>query len=116
MKHELTKQEKINYFAACNKAAKENNLPVEVVMAVGPEMADQLGRFAVDCPDIVKKYPSETKKYFFHELVNTGINRRKFAIADMLQGYADEALQDKIFYLGQVNSERIALFIADFLK
>ena len=112
------------YGAACRKASKRYHLPMEVCLAVGPELCKE---FAAEAAKVTYHHGgvicsnadddcAETKPYrldngALHELF-CGINRRKKAILALIAECSEE-LKAKIEGMGQRNSERIAHFLAD---
>lgn len=90
---------KIDYGLRCQEKARILNLPIEVVLAVGYNHADELPRFLkVNNIDEIK-----------HELVNTGIERRKRMLKNLL---GTLYLTFNIDDMGQLNSRRLANYIS----
>jgi hypothetical protein len=110
------------YFLACLKAAKENDLPVEVVMALGVRNSE-LTYFNCIIEGIAKSYLADS----LHELISCGIARRKKAIKEVIKTALENSDVSDVYYfedlidrynskiesMGQVNSERIATFLAE---
>lgn len=93
-----------NYGRACGEASRRLSLPFPVVLAIGPELADEY-KAAVDA---IKRWPN---RHLYHELTSCGIDRRKEAIHTVLGQMSDE-LYAKIQKSGQDHSYRIASHLA----
>ena len=97
--------ERRNYGVACGEASRRLALPFQVVLAVGPEFADEY-KVALD---LVERKPD---RQLYHELVNCGIERRKSAILWLIGENISDELYSKVQNFGQVNSDRIARHLA----
>lgn len=108
------------YGTACREASKKYRLPVEVCLAVGPELCEE---FAAEAAKVTYHpggfigsnsvgFP-KVKPYLLDDgAVNelcVGISRRKTAILSLVAGCSKE-LKAKIKGMGQKNSGRIARF------
>lgn len=113
------------YGAACRKASKKYHLPMEVCLAVGPELCKE---FAAEAAKVVYKkegaiygtYEDDApiEPYVLncttsHEL-SCGIGRCKRAILGLIAGCSEE-LKDKIREMGQRNSTRIADYLLNLI-
>ena len=108
------------YGAACRKASKEYDLPMEVCLAVGPKLCEE---FAAEAAKVTYHEGgfigsnsvgfAEVEPYWLDDgAVNelcAGIGRRKKAILSLIAECSEE-LKAKIGNMGQKNSERIARF------
>lgn len=92
------------YGKLCGVAARKVDLPFDIVLTVGPELAQEL-------KDAMSNLGT-ADELDLHELLWCGIARRKSAIFRLLPEISDE-LYDKIEYMGQIHSNRLADFIAD---
>jgi hypothetical protein len=113
------------YGAACRKASKRYHLPMEVCLAVGPELIAEFaneaakvtyrregaiyGTYEDDAP--IEPYVLNCTTS--HEL-SCGIGRRKRAVIGLLAECSEE-LKTKIREMGQRNSERIARFFINMI-
>ena len=112
-----------SYGAACGKASRKYHLPMEVCLAVGPELCEE---FAAEAAKVTC-YPggfigsntigfAEVKPYKLDDgavkELGAGIGRRKAAILSLLSECSEE-LNEKISGMGQKNSTRIAEFFTD---
>ena len=112
--------EQRSYGAACREASRKYCLPMEVCLAVGPELCEE---FAAEA-DKVTYHPggfigsnsvgfAEVEPYWLDDgAVNelyAGIGRRKKAILSLVAECSEE-LKAKVSNMGQKNSERIARF------
>lgn len=95
-------RERKNYGAAAKKAARKYHLPVKVVLAIGPENAEE---FSVRM-DKMTALPSDIE----WELSECGIIRRARAICFALR-LDPGALMDKVNAMGQVHSKRVAAYV-----
>ena len=93
-----------DYGELCRKKAERLQLPIEVLLAVGPEN-DALIPLELQADDIVK---------IRHELLNTGIERRKKQIHSLLGN--DLYNKFKVEKMGQLNSKRLASYLSTILK
>ena len=109
-----------SYGAACREASRKYRLPMEVCLAVGPdlceEFATEAGRVTYHAGGFIGSNAvgfAEVKPYWLDDgAVNelcAGIGRRKKAIMSLIAGCSEE-LKAKISGMGQKNSERIARF------
>lgn len=92
------------YGQICRKKAERLRLPIEVLLAVGPEN-DSLIPLELQTDDIVK---------IRHELLNTGIERRKKQIYSLIGN--DLYNKFKVEEMGQLNSKRLASYLSSILK
>lgn len=93
------------HWEKCKKMAEQFSVPVELVLAVYP-VEEVVEAFAEMTPAFDKELD--------HELRRCGIARRKEAIAKIIgEGLADVI---DLSRMGQKNSTRIALFLADRMK
>lgn len=101
------------YADACRQAAKKEHLPMEVVMAIGPENATTF-KEAVEGIDIGDLTVNDIA-YMKHLLLHCGIERRKDGIFAVLIGCSNNIErfpQEIITQMGQTNSIRIAKYLA----
>lgn len=112
-----------SYGAACRRASRQYHLPMEVCLALGPELIAEFADEAAKLTyrrggSIYSTYegdapiePYVLNSTSLHELF-CGIGRRKRAILGLIAGCSEE-LKAKIQEMGQKNSRRIAHFLAD---
>lgn len=109
-----------SYGAACREASRKYRLPMEVCLAVGPELCEE---FAAEAAKVAY-HPggfigsnavgfAEVEPYWLDDgAVNelyAGIGRRKKATLSLIAECSEE-LKTRIGSMGQKNSERIARF------
>ncbi|MDR0398011.1 MAG: hypothetical protein LBH36_02405 [Candidatus Nomurabacteria bacterium] len=94
-------QARKDYGAACSKAARNCGLPFEVVLAVGPDNAEEFAQVA-------KSLRGKVSQGEVYEL-SCGIGRRKAALGRLLP---ESRLKVEILAMGQKNSTRVAEFVA----
>lgn len=101
----------VNYFSnlkeygeLCRKKAERLRLPIEVLLAIGPEN-DALIPLELQADNILK---------IRHELLNTGIERRKKQIYSLIGN--DLYSKFKVEEMGQLNSKRLASYLSTILK
>lgn len=116
------------YGAACREASRTYDLPVEVCLAIGPDLVGEFCllveqiRLAPETParswtadkdGVRETTPKDPLLYpeLLHELQNCGIYRRKEATLALLPE-ASEELVRRIESAGQVNSRRVAGYLA----
>lgn len=110
-----------SYGAACREASQKYHLPMEVCLAVGPELCEE---FAAEAAKVTyqsggyigdRVVPATVEPYRLNDgTVNelkVGIGRRKKAILSLIAECSEE-LKAKIGDMGQKNSARIAQFFA----
>lgn len=97
-------EERKAYGKLCGAAARKVDLPFDIILTVGPELAQELKDAMLNL--------NTADELDLHELLCCGIARRKSAIFRLLPEISDE-LYDKIEYMGQIHSNRLADFIAD---
>lgn len=90
---------KVDYGLRCQEKARLLNLPIEVILSVGYNNADEIPRF------LKVNNISEVQ----HELLHTGIERRKRMLKKLL---GTLYITFKIDAMGQLNSRRLANYIA----
>lgn len=97
---ETLEEDKRAYAKRCGEVSRAAGLPFEIVLAVSPEKVDILKSIGS---------PTPTKDQVW-ALVHCGIERRKEALYQVLGYYKYLALN--VHEMGQINSERLANYIA----
>lgn len=93
-----------DYGELCKRKAERLRLPIEILLAIGPENDAFLpSEFQAD--DVLKVR---------HELLDTGIERRKRQIHSILGD--DLYHKFKVENMGQLNSKRLASYLSTILK
>ena len=111
-----------SYGTACRKASRQYCLPMEVCLAIGPELCEEFatevakvtyhegGFIGSNAVGFAKVEPYQLDDGAVNELY-AGIGRRKKAILSLIAECSEE-LKAKISAMGQKNSTRIAQFFA----
>jgi hypothetical protein len=93
-----------DYGELCKRKAERLRLPIEILLAIGPEN-DKLIPLEFQADDVLKVR---------HELLDTGIERRKRQIKSILGD--DLYCKFKVENMGQLNSKRLASYLSTILK